>query len=79
LWDYRGGSSEPDRAAWKKAYTLFLQAFKEPKTPQESKKLAKLLKKPLPEDIEHALLDYEDGFLRGLGRMSLSTSPLCRN
>ena len=39
---------------------------------QEKKKLAKLLKIPLPADVEHDLFDYAQGFLRGLGMVSLS-------
>ncbi|KAF8816928.1 SET domain-containing protein [Phlegmacium glaucopus] len=63
---------EPARDSWKKAYVLFLQAFKEPKTVQEQKKLAKLLTKPLPAHVEPDLFDYSLGFLRGLGMMSLN-------
>ena len=63
---------ESTRVSWKKAYSLYLQAFKEPKTIQEQKKLAKLLKKPLPADVEHDLFDYSLGFLRTLGMVSLS-------
>ncbi|KAJ7585251.1 hypothetical protein C8J56DRAFT_862870 [Mycena floridula] len=63
--------SESETAAWKKAHKLFLQAFKEPKTPGEQKKLARLLKKPLSPELEKELFDYE-AFSRGLGRMSLN-------
>ena len=58
---------------WKKAHKLYVQAFQEPATDAEKKRLAKLLKKPPPKDVSDALFDYE-AFLRGLGRMSLSTS-----
>ena len=58
---------------WKKAHKLYVQAFQEPATEPEKKRLAKLLKKPLPQDISDMFFDY-DAFLRGLGRMSLSTS-----
>lgn len=68
----RGGQSEPDRAAWKKAYQLYIEAFKEPKTPLEKKKLARIVKKPLNAEIDNELFEYDPGFLRGLGRMSLS-------
>ena len=68
----RSTDPEPSRESWKKAYSLYVQAFKEPKTMHEQKKLAKLLKKPLPADIEHDLFDYSLGFLRGLGMVSLS-------
>jgi hypothetical protein len=68
----RSGQSEPDRETWKKAHKLFVQAFKEPKTQTEVKKLAKILKKPASEKVETDIFDYDTGFLRGLGRMSLS-------
>lgn len=67
-------SPEPDRKTWKVAYELYIQAFKEPKTPQDEKKLKKIIKKPLPSHIDHLLFSYEQGFLKGLGKMSLSTS-----
>ncbi|KAH9851289.1 SET domain-containing protein [Lenzites betulinus] len=69
----KGGwlSGEPDRALWKKAHKLFVQAFQEPATETEKKRLAKLLKKPLRQDVADALFGY-DAFLRGLGRMSLN-------
>lgn len=66
------GQSEPDRESWKKAHQLFVQAFKEPKTVPETKKLAKVLKKPPPEEVGMGIFDYDTGFLRGLGRMSLN-------
>ncbi len=65
--------AEPDRAMWNKAHKLYVQAFQEPATDAEKKRLAKLLKRPLRQDVADALFDYE-AFLRGLGRMSLSTS-----
>ncbi|KAL4260379.1 Histone-lysine N-methyltransferase SET5 [Pleurotus pulmonarius] len=63
--------AEPDRVAWQKAHTLFVQAFSEPPSPADQKKLAKLLKKPLREDVKSDLFNYKS-FLRGLGRMSLN-------
>ena len=57
---------------WKKAYTLFVQAFKEPKLPADEKKLARLLKRPLPEAVAAEMFAYDTGFLRALGRMSLN-------
>jgi hypothetical protein len=83
----RSMDPEAARLSWKKAYGLYLQAFKTPKTMQEQKKLAKLLKKPLPADVEHDLFDYSLGFLRRLGMVSLSKHrrsvefllPLTRN
>ncbi|TBU59985.1 SET domain-containing protein [Dichomitus squalens] len=72
-WCMRGHrlGAEPDRAMWKKAHKLYVQAFQEPATDAEKKRLAKLLKKPLPQDVSDTLFDYE-AFLRGLGRMSLN-------
>jgi hypothetical protein len=67
--------SEPDRQTWKKAHQLVVQAFKEPKNPADQKKLTGLLKKSLPAEIERDLFDYEPGFLRNLGKMSLSAWP----
>jgi len=65
-------STEPDRVVWEKGHQLFRQAFKEPKTQLEKKRLAKLVKKALPADVDHALFDYEQGFLKMLGKMNLS-------
>jgi hypothetical protein len=66
---------EPDRESWKKAYELYLWTFKAPKASHEQKKLARILKKPIPESIEKDLFEY-DAFLHGLGRMSLSQCTL---
>jgi len=63
--------AEPDRATWQAAYNVFLQAFVKPPDAALQKKLAKLLKRPLPKGVTDALFTY-DGFLHGLGRMSLS-------
>ncbi|OCH92551.1 SET domain-containing protein [Obba rivulosa] len=63
--------AEPDRATWKRAYQLFIQAFREPADDAHKKKLARLLKKPLSPAIADELFDY-NAFLRGLGRMSLN-------
>ncbi|RDB23340.1 putative protein lysine methyltransferase SET5 [Hypsizygus marmoreus] len=68
----QNGQSEPDRAAWKKAHILYVQAFLKPKTPEEQTKLAKILKKPITPEIARELFEYDPGFLRGLGRMSLN-------
>ncbi|KAG5338159.1 putative protein lysine methyltransferase SET5 [Termitomyces sp. J132] len=65
------GASEPDRESWKKAHAVFSQAFRSPKTPADQKSLARILKKPINPVIEKTLFDY-DGFLRGLGKMSLN-------
>ncbi|KAJ7456967.1 hypothetical protein FB451DRAFT_599350 [Mycena latifolia] len=71
--------SEPDRATWKTAFELFCRAFHRPRRdalpknlPDEERKVAALLRRPLPAEIETALFDYDAGFLLGLGRMSLN-------
>ncbi|PPQ95821.1 hypothetical protein CVT26_015930 [Gymnopilus dilepis] len=71
-YSYKSASApEPDRGTWQKAYKLYIEAFKEPKSAQAKKKLDQILKNPLPPDVEAELFSYE-GFLRGLGRMSLN-------
>ncbi|EPQ55921.1 SET domain-containing protein [Gloeophyllum trabeum ATCC 11539] len=67
----RSKGVEPDRATWKKAHQLFVHAFQDPPTEQAKKKLSKILRKPLREDVAKELFEY-DGFLRGLGRMNLN-------
>ncbi|KAF7369831.1 Set-like protein [Mycena venus] len=72
--------SEPDRETWKKAFELYRTAFHRPRRedggpknlPDAEKRVASILRKPLPAEIEAALFDYDTGFLRGLGRMSLN-------
>ena len=71
MWSSGGTAAEPDRAPWKKGYQLFLQAFKEPTAPADKKKLTKILRKPIKEEVAKEVFEYE-AFLRGLGRMSLS-------
>lgn len=56
---------------WQGAHRAFVQAFVLPPDPASQKKLAKLLKRPPPKDVADALFTY-DGFLHGLGRMSLN-------
>jgi hypothetical protein len=63
--------AEPDRATWQAAHRAFVQAFVEPPDAAWQKKLAKVLKRPPPKEVADALFTY-DGFLHGLGRMSLS-------
>jgi hypothetical protein len=63
--------AEPDRATWQAAYKCFRQAFVEPPDAPWQKKLAKVLKRPPPKEVADALFTY-NGFLHGLGRMSLS-------
>ena len=62
---------EPDRNTWQAAHKAYTQAFVEPPDTTSQKKLAKILKRPLPKEVADALFTY-DGFLHGLGRMSLS-------
>ena len=65
---------EPDRATWQAAHTAFTHAFVDfvdPPDTVQQKKLANLLKRPLPKEVADALFTYE-GFLHGIGRMSLS-------
>jgi len=61
----------PDRESWRRAFDLYLQAFKEPTSPVWHKKLTRILKKEIPEELQKDTFDYQ-AFLRGLGRMSLS-------
>ena len=63
---------EPDRATWQAAHRAFTQAFLTPEDTVQQKKLVKLMKRPLPKEVADALFTYE-GFLHGLGCMSLST------
>jgi len=62
---------EPDQETWKHCYQLYFQAFREPKSAPDKKRLARLLKKPIDAEIENEFFTY-DAFLRGLGRMSLN-------
>lgn len=62
---------EVDRETWKKAYQFYMQAFQDPPSAQEKKKLARILKKPLPKEVVNELFDYEH-FLVSLGSMSLN-------
>ena len=62
---------EPDRDTWQAAHKAYTQAFVESPDTTWQKKLAKILKRPLPKEVADALFTY-DGFLHGLGRMSLS-------
>ncbi|KAJ7042924.1 hypothetical protein C8F04DRAFT_1075278 [Mycena alexandri] len=72
--------SEPDRETWKTAFEMFCHTFHRPRHEEsvnakltvEEKKIATILRKPLHAEVENALFDYDTGFLRGLGRMSLN-------
>lgn len=63
--------AEPDRLTWQKAYQLYTQAFQDPPTDSDKKRLRRLLKRTLPQEVIDDVFSYE-GFLRGLGRMSLN-------
>ena len=57
------------------AHQHFLNALKEPAIPQEKKKLARLLRAPLPEPLATDLFSY-DAFVRGVIKLGLSASCL---
>ena len=63
--------AEPDRSTWQAAHKAFVEAFVEPPDAAWQKKLARVLSQPPPKEVADALFTY-DGFLHGLGRMSLS-------
>jgi len=63
--------AEPDRSTWQAAHEAFVQAFVRPPDAAWEKKLAKVLGRPPPKEVADALFTY-DGFLHGLGRMSLN-------
>jgi hypothetical protein len=62
----RPGRPEPDRAAWKKAFKLYVQAFKEPK--EGTKEIDSAIEEACWPEIAADLF----GFLRHLGEMNLS-------
>jgi hypothetical protein len=68
--------TQPNTTEWQQAHRLYTQAFKSPPTPSEQKKLAKILKRPLTDELQKELdkemFDYDEGFLKGLGKMNLS-------
>ncbi|KIK57606.1 hypothetical protein GYMLUDRAFT_229170 [Collybiopsis luxurians FD-317 M1] len=68
---YHYDSAEPDPQAWRKAFGLYMQAFKEPEAPIDQKKLARIIKKPVKAEISQGLFQY-DAFLRNLGKMNLN-------
>ena len=65
----------PDDDTWKAAHRLVIQAFCDPVETKDKKRLEKLLKKNLPENLKVALFDY-NSFLTNLMRMNLSKQPL---
>ncbi|TFK72380.1 SET domain-containing protein [Pluteus cervinus] len=71
-YSFKDGAYDYTRPTWTKAHKLFVEAFKEPTGSSEKKKLARLLKKPLPLDVESDIFQYDPNFLRGLGRMNLN-------
>ena len=68
---YRGMRLSPDHQTWKRGFELLQAALK---TPIESKKLQRIIKKPLSSDVAPELFEYS-AYLVGLGRMSLSMFP----
>jgi hypothetical protein len=58
---------EPDHATWQAAHRTFTQAFVAPPDTVRQKKLARLLKRPLPKEVADTLFTYE-GFPHGLRR-----------
>ncbi|KAJ3742873.1 hypothetical protein DFH05DRAFT_1498352 [Lentinula detonsa] len=70
-YHFRESRNEPDSESWRMAFNLYMQAFKEPPTPPDQKKLEKLIKNPLRADITQGLFQY-DAFLKNLGKMSLN-------
>ena len=69
----RATGAEPDPTLWKEAHGLFVRAFHKPENSAEQKALSKVIKAPLPEEMQKGLFEY-DAFLRIVGRMSLSES-----
>lgn len=68
----RDAAQQLNEDLWKTSFQLFVQAFDSPPEPIQAKKLSKLMKaKTLSETVRAELFDYE-GFLRCLGRVSLS-------
>lgn len=62
--------------AWQKAHRLMKHAFHEPPNARDKKLLTKILKKPLSEDLERRIVDF-DAYCRLSTSMSLSTfNPL---
>ncbi|KAF5383916.1 hypothetical protein D9757_007422 [Collybiopsis confluens] len=68
---YHFDSAEPDPKAWRKAFNLYMQAFKEPESLIDQKKLARIIQKPVRAEISQGLFQF-DAFLRNLGKMNLN-------
>ncbi|KIK57619.1 hypothetical protein GYMLUDRAFT_263088 [Collybiopsis luxurians FD-317 M1] len=56
---YHYDSAEPDPKAWRKAFGLYMQVFKEPEAPIDQKKLARIIKKPKPDEAMSADLEAQ--------------------
>lgn len=57
---------------WKKCHALMLEAFRDPVEPANKKALKKVLgKSGVPIELDEEFLSWQ-GFLLGMGRMSLS-------
>lgn len=70
----RQATAQANEVLWRKAHTLYIEAFDAPPDASHVKKLAKLKKnKVLPPEIHAELFEYES-FLVSLGKMSLSAS-----
>jgi hypothetical protein len=64
---------------WMKCHALMLEAFKDPVDPANKKALKKVLGKGgVPEELDDEFLSWQ-GFLLGMGRMSLSAFPSHRS
>lgn len=68
---FRPTSLKPDHAIWRTPYDLTQQAFLEPSNPRDKKQLSKVLRKPIPEDLQKFLFEY-DSYLHLLSCMGLS-------
>lgn len=69
---HRQAGQTASETMWKRTHELFVEAFYTPKTPSQAKLLSKLKGKgELPPDVDRLFSEY-DGFLLGLGKMSLS-------
>ncbi|KZT61683.1 SET domain-containing protein [Calocera cornea HHB12733] len=63
---------ERHRALWNMAYDHFITALHPPESDKAGQaRIRKLVKRPMPEDMRQELFSY-NGFLQGLGRVSLN-------
>jgi hypothetical protein len=56
---------------WKHCHQLILQAFKDPPSNTHKNALKRVLRKPIPEELDQEFLSW-DAFLLGMGKMSLN-------